>query len=74
MISTSGSTNPGKSDEQVCAQWAENPYFQAFCGETYFSPTTPCTGPRSECVGKGKARTRWEFGHTLVPCFRVGCF
>jgi IS5 family transposase len=24
------------SDEQVCAQWVENPYFQAFCGETYF--------------------------------------
>ena len=22
------------SDEQVCAAWIENPYFQAFCGAT----------------------------------------
>jgi IS5 family transposase len=29
------------SDEQVCAQWVENPYFQAFCGETYFQPELP---------------------------------
>ena len=26
----------GLSDEQVCAAWLENPYFQAFCGEVYF--------------------------------------
>jgi IS5 family transposase len=26
----------GISDEQVCAQWLENAYFQFFCGETYF--------------------------------------
>lgn len=26
----------GLSDEDVCAQWPENPYFQAFCGETCF--------------------------------------
>ena len=24
----------GLSDEQVCTQWVENPYLQAFCGET----------------------------------------
>ena len=29
------------SDEQVCAQWVENPYFQAFCGETYFRHELP---------------------------------
>lgn len=29
------------SDEQVCAQWCENPYFQAFCGETYFQHDLP---------------------------------
>jgi IS5 family transposase len=29
------------SDEQVCAQWIENPYFQAFCGETYFQHALP---------------------------------
>ena len=31
----------GLSDEQVCAQWRENPYFQAFCGETYFQHALP---------------------------------
>jgi transposase, IS5 family len=31
----------GLSDEQVCAQWLENPYFQAFCGETYFQHSLP---------------------------------
>lgn len=29
------------SDEQVCAAWVENPYFQAFCGETYFRHALP---------------------------------
>src|SRR5260370_28605786 len=29
------------SDEQVCAQWVENPYFQAFCGATYFQHALP---------------------------------
>jgi transposase, IS5 family len=29
------------SDEQVCAQWVENPYFQAFCGKTYFQHELP---------------------------------
>ena len=29
------------SDEQVCAQWVENPYFQAFCGEPYFQHDLP---------------------------------
>jgi len=29
------------SDELVCAEWIENPYFQAFCGETYFQHALP---------------------------------
>ena len=29
------------SDEQVCTQWVENPYLQAFCGETYFQHELP---------------------------------
>jgi len=31
----------GLSDEQVCTQWVENPYFQAFCGETWFRHCLP---------------------------------
>jgi IS5 family transposase len=29
------------SDEAVCAQWVCNPYFQYFCGETYFQHELP---------------------------------
>ena len=29
------------SDEAVCAAWVENPYFQHFCGETFFQHTLP---------------------------------
>jgi IS5 family transposase len=31
----------GISDDQVCAQWIENAYFQVFCGETYFQTRLP---------------------------------
>lgn len=31
----------GLSDEGVCAAWVENPYFQAFCGETHFQHVLP---------------------------------
>ncbi len=31
----------GLSDEEVCATWLENPYFQAFCGETHFRHRLP---------------------------------
>ena len=31
----------GLSDEEVCAQWVENPYMQAFCGEAFFCHVLP---------------------------------
>jgi IS5 family transposase len=31
----------GLSDEQICAAWLENPYFQSFCGEVYFQHELP---------------------------------
>ena len=31
----------GFSDEEVCAQWVENPYMQAFCGEAFFRHVLP---------------------------------
>lgn len=31
----------GLSDEDLCAAWLENPYFQAFCGETHFQHRLP---------------------------------
>ena len=32
----------GLSDEEVCATWMENPYFQFFTGEVYFQTKLPC--------------------------------
>ncbi|CAJ0784629.1 hypothetical protein R8510_05282 [Ralstonia chuxiongensis] len=31
-----------ESDESVCERWAENNYWQLFCGEEYFQPRLPC--------------------------------
>jgi IS5 family transposase len=35
----------GLSDEEVCAVWRENPYFQYFCGEQYFQHRLPVEPP-----------------------------
>jgi IS5 family transposase len=29
------------SDDEVCARWVENPYFQYFCGEIFFQHCVP---------------------------------
>ena len=31
----------GLSDEEICATWRENPYFQYFCGEEFFQYRFP---------------------------------
>ena len=31
----------GLSDEEACAAWRENPYFQFFCGESHFQHRLP---------------------------------
>jgi IS5 family transposase len=31
-----------ESDESVCERWAQDVYFQFFCGEEYFQPHLPC--------------------------------
>lgn len=35
----------GSSDEEVCATWRENPYFQYFCGEEFFQHRLPVEPP-----------------------------
>jgi transposase, IS5 family len=35
----------GLSDEEVCAQWRENAYFQYFCGEEYLQHRLPVEPP-----------------------------
>ena len=45
----------GVSDDQVCAQWIENAYFQFFCGETYFQ-TKLLLDRTSMSVWRGRIR------------------
>ena len=35
----------GLSDEELCHDWCENPYFQHFCGETFFQHCFPVEPP-----------------------------
>jgi IS5 family transposase len=35
------------SDEELCARWIENPYFQFFCGDEFFLHELPFD--RSSC-------------------------
>ena len=37
------------SDESVVDQWAENNYYQYFCGNTDFTPETPCDASELAC-------------------------
>jgi len=42
----------GLSDEEVCAMWRENPYFQYFCGEEYFQHRLPVEPPSLSILRK----------------------
>jgi transposase, IS5 family len=33
------------SDEEVCARWDYDPYFQHLCGESYFQHSFPSSAP-----------------------------
>lgn len=60
----------GLSDEEVCAAWRENPYFQYFCGEEYFQHRLPVEPPglsifRKRIGGSGEERL-------LAEMIRVG--
>jgi hypothetical protein len=48
------------SDEDLCARWLENPYFQLFCGEEFFRPKTPFDRSSLTALaskdGRGEAR------------------
>jgi len=55
----------GLSDEEVCATWRENPYFQHFCGEEYFQHRLPIEPPslsifRKRIGAKGAERLLQE--------------
>ncbi|OJB36811.1 hypothetical protein BGV59_04255 [Burkholderia ubonensis] len=53
-----------ESDESVCERWAENVYFQYFCGEEYFQPRLPCDptnwGIFARCSAKPASKSCWQ--------------
>lgn len=60
----------GISDEELCATWAENPYFQFFCGETYFQHTPPVEPPS---IGNFRRRIGEQgMERLLAETIRVG--
>ena len=55
----------GLSDEDVCDEWRENPYFQYFCGEEFFQHRLPVEPPslsifRKRIGEKGEERLLQE--------------
>jgi IS5 family transposase len=64
----------GLSDEQTCAQWLENAYFQYFSGETYFHTKLPLDRT-SMSVWRGRIgpeRLEALLAETLAAAKRVG--
>ena len=54
------------SDEEVVAQWAENPYWQYFCGETYFQHQLPIDPSQMTRFRKRIGETGCEFMLSLT--------
>lgn len=59
------------SDEEVCRQWRENPYFQYFCGETHFQHNFPID--RSSMTQWRKRLGDKKLEHLISELLRVAC-
>jgi IS5 family transposase len=64
----------GLSDEEVCAVWCENPYFQYFCGETYFQHRFPVEPPSLSIFRKriGESGLERLLGETIKVGLQSG--
>ncbi|HEY5259305.1 MAG TPA: IS5 family transposase [Rhabdochlamydiaceae bacterium] len=60
----------GLSDEEVCAVWRENPYFQFFCGEEFFQHRLPVEPPSLSIFRKRVGERGME--RLLQETIRVG--
>ncbi len=69
----------GLSDEETCAAWRENPYFQFFCGESHFQHRLPFDrtsmtrwrkriGPDEMELVLAEALAIALLGHSRMPC------
>lgn len=64
----------GLSDEEVCAVWRENPYFQYFCGEEFFQHRLPVEPPSLSIFHKriGKAGLERLLQETIKLGLKTG--
>jgi len=64
----------GLSDEEVCSVWCENPYFQHFCGETFFQHRFPVEPPSPSIFRKriGEAGLERLPGETIKVGLQTG--
>lgn len=64
----------GISDEEVCATWRENPYFQYFCGEEFFQHRLPVEPPSLSIFRKriGKAGMERLLQETIQVGLKIG--
>ena len=60
-----------RSDEELVWAWVENPYWQHFCGETYFQHEPPID-PSSLTRWRASACVRTTTGRPRVWRFRLG--
>jgi len=60
----------GLSDEEVCAAWRENPYFQHFCGEEFFQHRLPVEPPSLSIFRKRIGQAGME--RLLQETIRIG--
>lgn len=64
------------SDESVVEQWAENAYYQYFCGQQDFTPTAPCEASdllTGYCDKKEVTKTRFiPFMNLKYNAFQKG--
>ena len=60
----------GLSDEEVCAVWQENPYFQHFCGEEFFQHRLPVEPPSLSIFRKRIGKSGME--RLLQETIRIG--
>ena len=64
----------GLSDEEVCATWRENPYFQYFCGEEFFQHRLPVEPPSLSIFRKriGEAGMERLLQETILAGLKTG--
>ena len=60
------------SDEELCARWVENPYYQYFCGEEFFRHALPFDRSSMTRWRQGEERLQALLQESLAVAVKVG--